>query len=403
MIKFYKQILLFSFLLISRLSFAQCSVDTVTNAFYHFLNPSGGGEYQGYLCAGTDSVGTVGHSGYYDGCGFTIKLFAGTEVIFRADSCNGNSVSLTMVDSDNVVIPGAFSASACANTIDFVAQYTGEYSVVMNLNGVCGGVGLNLLGELYAVIKPGTIIPACSAIPNDTICGAIRLFVDSVFESGNTNDANLTDPMDGYLNSIGATTCSAPNNTMWYYFRTPASMDTLNIWVTSGAGSGFHSWIVGLVANDTSDFCSGTFSFIGCSPGAEDENGIDTISFQMFGVHANEYYVLMVDGFNGLSGPFSIGLKSQPHWTGINDLTIEKFTIYPNPATDKLYIHSETVTNETMITISDLTGKVIYREKMEDLEEGTIDLHSFAAGLYIVTVQNSTSAFQKKLCISLDN
>jgi hypothetical protein len=149
--------------------------------------------------------------------------------------------------------------------------------------------------------------------------------------------------------------------------------------------------------------CNGTFTNIGCIAGAADDMGIDTTGFQLFGVAANRYYVFMIDGFNGGTGPFSIGIRSQPFITFVNDLTIENFNIFPNPASQSVHIHSDKVLRDVTITISDLTGKVVYQVKMNELSEMILDTHSIASGIYLLSIQNQNGRFQKKLCISRDN
>jgi hypothetical protein len=379
---------------------AQCNVNDTVNTFYKFLNPGGNGEFNGFLCSAVDSVGSSGLSGYYDGCGFSVKLLAGTEVIFEVDSCTGNPVSLTIVDSANTIIPGAYSPPACINSLDFTATYSGTYSVVMNVNGICGGAGTNLIGQVHVKIKPGTNSPSCSGIVNDTICGAIRLELDSGFSAGNTNDAYPSDPMDFYLDSIGATACSPPNNTMWYYFQSPVNIDTLNIWVTSGAGSGFHSWIVGFIANDTADFCTGGLTYLGCTSGAADEAGVDTMSFQLFGVQAGQVYVLMIDGFNGGAGPFSIAVKSEPFTIGVEEIQSDGFRVFPNPATGEFTIDCETLIKMSTVTVSDVFGKILFVKDVDGLKNLSVESRNFPAGIYIVTVQTEKSRFQKKVIVS---
>ncbi len=393
-------LLLFSLTFSASRSEAQCNVDTITNTFYRFLNPGSVSEFTGFLCITTDSVGTAGVLGYYDGNGFTIKLIAGTEVVFSTDSCNGNQVSMTIVDSADVIIPGAYSSPACSNTLDFIAPYTGKFTVVLNLNGVCGGSGTNLLGQLYVKIKPGTTAPACSGVINDTICGAIQLQVGSGFSAGNTADAYPSDPMDSYLVSIGATTCSTPNNTMWYYLQSQTNIDTLNIWVTSGVGSGFHSWISGFHANSSSNFCTGGLTFLGCTAGAADDQGIDTMSFQFFGVLAGEVYVFMIDGFNGGSGPFSIALMNQPYTTSIEEAEAGGFNIYPNPATNEINIRTKISSPYLTLTLSDITGKTISSEKFAGMDVITLKTGHLSGGIYFITVKSQNGVFQKKVCIS---
>ncbi len=189
--------------------FGQCA--GADSLIYKFNDPDGTGYFSGFLCTGNDSVGTTGANGYYDGNGYEIRLVSGSQVTFLVDHCTGNNVSLTVNDSDNTIIPGAYSAPACPNSLDFTAPYTGLYKIIINKNGVCNGAGTSVIGQAYARIKNGTSVPACPVanLVNDTICGAIPLYLDSTIETGNTALASASDPMDSYVVSIGDS-CSLP-------------------------------------------------------------------------------------------------------------------------------------------------------------------------------------------------
>ena len=365
-------LLLCGFSVVMLNAYPQCNVVDTLNSFYKFRLPGTLSEFDGYLCSNTDSVGSTGAYGYYDGDGFSIRLISGTQVTFSVDSCSGNPVSLTVVDSSNTIIPGAWSPSACTNTLDFTAPYTGLFSVVMNVNGVCGGGGTSLIGQVYVKIKQGTTVPSCPGVINDTICGAIRLYIDSAFVTGNSSDAYASDPMDPYLDSIGADSCSPPNNTMWYYLQSPVNADTVNIWVTSGAGSGFHSWLVGFVASNPNDFCNSPLNLLGCVSGAADDQGIDTVSIPLYGVQAGQVYIFMIDGFNGGAGPFSIALRSDPYVTGINETDGKSYSVFPNPADEKIFINSIRPGGRTEVQLFTRDGKIIYSENTCNRERRSI-------------------------------
>jgi hypothetical protein len=172
--------------------------------------------------------------------------------------------------------------------------------------------------------------------------------------------------------------------------------------VTSGVGSGFHSWIVGFHANNPTNFCTGTLSFLGCTAGAADELGIDTMSFQLYGVIAGEVYVLMVDGFNGGSGPFSIALMNQPYLTAIEEAEIGGFNIYPNPATDEINIRIKSINKAVEVTLSEISGKVISTNKYSEFDKITLRTDHLPGGIYFISVKSQNGVYQKKVCISRD-
>jgi len=397
--KFYK-LLFFSivfFFIKSEATKGQCQpIDTL---IFGFNDPSGPGYYSGFLCTGVDSVGTTGPYGYYNGDGFSINLVDGSELIFSVDSCNGNPVSITISDSLKNIIPGAYSGAACPNSLNFTAPYTGTFYVVMNLNGTCNVTGNTLLGQVYAKIDPNSNTPDCPAgnVINDTICGAIPLTFNGPYLVGNTSSAYITDPLDAYIVNLGFL-CSPPNNTLWYSYTAQTNIDTLDIWLTSAAGGGFHSWLAVFTANDSINFCNGSLSYIGCAEGANDGGGIDTVTHSLYGLLAGHVYYFMIDGYNGGTGEFSIALKESSLITSILQIDDGNFNIYPNPASGNVHIsspHFEKVT----LTIYNSIGKELYIKKYDRLINEEINTDFLAEGLYILQIAGSNGYFSKKFQI----
>lgn len=89
---------------------------------------------------------------------------------------------------------------------------------------------------------------------------------------------------------------------------------------------------------------------------------------------------------------------------GIMEDNIEQgsFNVYPNPATDMAYVNLKDAQGDVVLTITDLTGKVVANRTYSSLN-GAADLaintRSLAPGTYLVTVQNKGSIEQKKLIV----
>jgi len=380
----------------SNKSFAQCAA--IDSLIYGFNDPSGIGSFTGYLCVGTDSVGTVGVFGYYDADSYVINLVAGSSVTFSVDSCNGNPVSLTVNDSTMNIIPGAYAAPGCPNALNFTPAYTGRYYITLNLNGSCGNPGASLLGEVYAKIQSGTTPPACpnANLVNDTICGAIPLTL-GVFEHGNSSNASPTDPLDGYIVSIGDS-CSLPNNTLWYSFTTPVGIDTAYIWLTSDPGSNFHSWLVGFQANSISNPCNGTLSFLGCINGPDDAAGIDTVVTVFYGVLPNVTYYLMIDGYNGQSGGFSLAVKTVPWVTAVSEESKYNLSLINDYANSLLVISSEI--RKADLRLFDAMGKEVARYPSKDLRKMQISTSTLSPGLYFVSIEGPGFLLRRKIFVA---
>lgn len=360
---------------------AQCQGDLMY--IYNFNDPSGSGSFTGYLCNNIDSVGTIGAYGYYNGDGYRIHLVAGSQVTFSIDSCDGDDVSLTIVDSSNVLVPGAYATPDCPNSLDFTAPYTGTFMVIINLDGVCNLSGNHLLGEAYVQIKQGTTVPSCpgTVVSNDTVCGAIILNLDSSFVGGNSTLAYQTDPLDGYIVTHGYA-CSPPNNTLWYSFTPDSNIDTLNIWLTSTNSDGFHSWLAVFTTFNTSNPCIENLTYIGCVEGPNPTFQNDTTVLPFYGLISGNIYYFMVDGYNGAAGEFSISLKSATFSTSIDELNYENvFSVHPNPASDFININSS-VNTDVYFTLSNALGQELIKNKYVNLSKEEIDVSGFEGGLY---------------------
>ena len=84
--------------------------------------------------------------------------------------------------------------------------------------------------------------------------------------------------------------------------------------------------------------------------------------------------------------------------THASDELDNQFKIYPNPATDKLYI-SSAVKAIHKIQLIDSTGKVVYI-KNEVSQNDTVDLAGFTGGLYFVRIYTAGDIYTSKIKIN---
>jgi len=76
---------------------------------------------------------------------------------------------------------------------------------------------------------------------------------------------------------------------------------------------------------------------------------------------------------------------------GIDDINAgTQFTIFPNPASNTINISSNQ-TPITSIAIKDVLGKLVYSEEFSATDSRTLDISSFAKGMYFVLVNNIVS------------
>ena len=80
---------------------------------------------------------------------------------------------------------------------------------------------------------------------------------------------------------------------------------------------------------------------------------------------------------------------------GLQNINPHNFSIYPNPATNSIYINNPNQ-KQTSITITDLLGNTIIQANLIKTNE-SIDISKLSNGIYIITIDNS---FNQKLVVS---
>lgn len=73
---------------------------------------------------------------------------------------------------------------------------------------------------------------------------------------------------------------------------------------------------------------------------------------------------------------------------GITSLDQTQFVIYPNPASSEIIIQKSNKNYPTEVTLFDLEGKMLLKQKTENRTVNTIKIDNFSKGFYIVTVKN---------------
>ena len=78
--------------------------------------------------------------------------------------------------------------------------------------------------------------------------------------------------------------------------------------------------------------------------------------------------------------------------------TIPSFNVFPNPATDKLFVRFNGWSGEKEIKLIDLTGRSVFIMKsVEEINE--INISSFPKGIYIINVKNEFHRVVQKIKI----
>ena len=87
------------------------------------------------------------------------------------------------------------------------------------------------------------------------------------------------------------------------------------------------------------------------------------------------------------------------HEFSINELALlELIKVYPNPASDYVYIElPEELTQNASVTTSDVQGKILATQPLENTTTSKIDISQYASGIYIINLQLSGASKQVKV------
>lgn len=83
---------------------------------------------------------------------------------------------------------------------------------------------------------------------------------------------------------------------------------------------------------------------------------------------------------------------------GLNNSTLNTFSLYPNPTTSGNITIAYNSTEKGNVAVYALTGAKVFEAELKSTTQ-QVDLTSLSSGVYVVTVQNSTGVSTQKLVI----
>ena len=110
----------------------------------------------------------------------------------------------------------------------------------------------------------------------------------------------------------------------------------------------------------------------------------DTINIKVAGT----YKVVGTNEF-GCSSADSMKLTVKVKSASISDLESIKFQVYPNPATNNVYVSLANFTNTTL-RMYDLIGNEVFHQVIKD-EVTEVSVNQFAKGMYLIKIEDSNS------------
>ncbi len=190
-------------------------------------------------------------------------------------------------------------------------------------------------------------------------------------------------------------------NSIWFTFTGPASG------VAGIETRGFDNQIAVYEADRFEDIISGNNLLYEVIAANDDYNPDDySATIEEIDVTPGKTYWLQADGSGGgEEGLFTINLKDSPFSTTVEpDAIAESLRMYPNPATDELFISTRSGFSELQglltVIIASTDGKIVYRDDLQYNQESIrVDLSGFEPGLYVIQLYNSQITYTGKVLI----
>lgn len=102
------------------------------------------------------------------------------------------------------------------------------------------------------------------------------------------------------------------------------------------------------------------------------------------------------DLFNGVV-TLPVSLTVNDGSTAVTDLPEASISIYPNPATDHLFVESSLNMDHAVILLVDIQGQVVRSSELKEFNK--INIEGLGEGIYMVRIQNDEVMINKKVVI----
>ena len=162
--------------------------------------------------------------------------------------------------------------------------------------------------------------------------------------------------------------------------------------IAGGAANGCDSIITTDLTVETVDFgvtlagalftanqSGATYQWVNCA----DSSAISGETNQTYTATTNGSYAVIVT----VGGCSDTSMCQTFDQTGLEDLSANSFTLYPNPTSGQFTVTFTNSVSAKQVTITDLIGKVVYELKEVNNESIKIDLSDFETGVYILNVR----------------
>lgn len=224
-------------------------------------------------------------------------------------------------------------------------------------------------------ISNGLITPPNTVVNNDTIVYCVSDMV-TLFEDGKVIVINNTaSTMPVKVKRFGGSDgCFLSNQFCWtlcYDPDTSVSPDPTNI-AAYDSSTIFHGWVL-----------------------PDETDGCCFIKYRFF--NANDTNV-----YSDVTIKYCFSANCSSPTLGIDDASFSDYNVYPNPATEFLKIDFDPSSSPDLITIADLSGKIVFTSNITpNMSNVTIPLETIANGVYLCRLMRGGNiVYSNKLIVS---
>jgi len=303
--------------------------------------------------------------------------------------------AFTMEVSDDDELLGEFCAPF--NVLGAGARaYTIVASGFMDTEANSDGASFSMFRINYVNGEWNELLPgACPFPANDDVCDATHLILNDPPTAFNNELASVADdevspPNDPEGSCVDGWCDGTLDNTLWFTFEASKSGDVI---VSTCFDTGFDTQVAVWEVGDCNDWSSFTIVAANDDIDGTCDGGDQYASYLiMSGLNPGSTYYIQMDGYDGASGDFEIQVFD---FVGVDATLLSTFEIYPNPATDQLFLKG--ISTRATITLRDVMGQTIQSKDVP--VNKTLDVSSLNPGIYLLTVREHGHSITKKIII----
>lgn len=286
------------------------------------------------------AIATAGDIDYY-----RITTSVTTNNVFNLVGPSGVDFDMTIYNSAGTQI-GAGAGSTATESVTLNGQAAGTYYIkIFGYNNAASST-------CYSLTATATPVNNCS----------------TAYEPNNTSSAAATIPLS---TTISAAISS--NTDPDYYKVTTTSVGTYQFNLVGPSGVDYDLYVYN-------------------SAGTQIGSGVSTTATESISITnlAVGTYTILVTGYNGANSATCYTLNvSKTSATPMSDaISTEIYTVYPNPAKDKLFINSSGAEEQLTVQVLDINGKVLATHHL--LNNSAIDVSGISTGVYFVKIVSET-------------